>query len=90
MSVVSVRVMSFGSLIPWLHAGVSSRAVGNWSLVIPISTLYASPAKIASDLFCAFQPKRVIVPSFPLRLGMPPIPIGPRRAAVAAELARMV
>src|SRR6516162_7932887 len=41
---------------------------------MPISTLYASPANITSDLFCAFQPKRVMVPSLPLRLGYPEIP----------------
>src|SRR5580704_16282980 len=29
---------------------------------------------MCSDLFCAFQPKRVMVPSLPLRLKAPPIP----------------
>jgi hypothetical protein len=29
---------------------------------MPISTLYASPAKMCPDLFCALQPKRVMVP----------------------------
>ena len=41
---------------------------------MPISTLYASPEKIWSDLFWAFQPNRVIVPSFPFRFGRPKIP----------------
>jgi len=41
-------------------------------LVTPISTFSASPAKISRDLFCAFQPKRVIVPSFQLVLKTPP------------------
>src|SRR5580692_9082678 len=39
--------------------GVSSRSLGNTRLVMPISTLYASPEKVVSDLFCAFHPKRV-------------------------------
>jgi len=30
------------------------------------------------DLFCAFQPKRVMVPSFPLRLGWPVMPSSAR------------
>src|SRR6516165_7413762 len=51
--------------------GVSSRSCGNSWLVTPISTLYASDAKIRRDLFCAFHPKRVIVPSFALRLALP-------------------
>jgi hypothetical protein len=29
---------------------------------MPILTLYASPEKMSSDLFCAFQPKRETVP----------------------------
>jgi hypothetical protein len=36
------------------------------------------------DLFWAFQPNRVMVPSFPLRFGMPPIPRALWIAAVAA------
>ena len=51
--------------------GVSSRSVGNRKFVMPISTLYASPAKISSDLFCAFQPKRLTVPSLALRFSAP-------------------
>jgi len=35
------------------------------------------------DLFCAFQPKRVIVPSFPLRFGIPRIPSASRVPSVA-------
>ena len=47
--------------------GVSSRSWGKSWFVIPISTLYASPANMMSrDLFCAFHPKRVIVPSLAL------------------------
>src|SRR5271166_4351153 len=38
-----------------------NRSKGNNSLVTPISTLAASPAKINMDGFCAFQPKRVKV-----------------------------
>src|SRR6516225_4028128 len=53
------------------HPGVSSRSWGKSWLVIPISTLYASPANMRSDLFCAFHPKRVIVPSFALRFALP-------------------
>ena len=41
---------------------------------MPISTLYASPENTISDLFCAFQPKRVIVPSLPVRFGRPEMP----------------
>src|SRR5262245_12653333 len=41
---------------------------------MPISTLYASPEKISSDLFCAFQPNRVTVPSLPLVLSRPEMP----------------
>src|SRR5215475_13304387 len=56
----------------------SSSGVGrscvNSRLLMPISTLYASPAKICSDLFCAFQPNREMVPSLPLLLKSPLIP----------------
>src|SRR5580704_16040696 len=51
--------------------GVSSRSWGKSWFVIPISTLYASPENMIRDLFCAFHPKRVIVPSFALRLALP-------------------
>src|SRR5450755_2495178 len=50
----------------------SSRSFGKTSFVTPISTLYASPAKTVSDLFCAFQPKRVTPPSLGLVLSVPP------------------
>src|SRR5437660_505897 len=33
-----------------------SRSFGKLTLETPCSTLYASPEKISSDLFCAFQP----------------------------------
>src|SRR5262245_22781593 len=61
----------------WLgvHVGVSSRSCGNKSFETPCSTLYASPAKIISDLFCAFHPKRVTVPAFPSRFSCPLTPI---------------
>jgi len=52
------------------------------SFVTPCSTLYASPAKIDSDLFCAFQPNRVMEPSLPLRLKCPPIAAAALCAAV--------
>ena len=35
---------------------------------MPISRLYASVANSSRDLFCAFHPQRVMVPSFALRL----------------------
>ncbi len=60
------------------HAASSSRSDWKSSLEMPISTLYASPEKISSDLFCAFQPKRAIVPSLPLRLTVVLLPIGTR------------
>src|SRR5215469_1304432 len=55
-----------------IHPAVSSRSWEKSWFVTPISTLYASPANISSDLFCAFQPKRVMVPSLALRLTLPP------------------
>src|SRR5262252_1548097 len=61
---------SFGTVVPW-HAGSSLRSVGKMSLLIPISTLYASAEKSSSDLFCAFQPKRAIVPSLPFLFVVP-------------------
>src|SRR6476620_7578904 len=48
-----------------MQPACSDRSLPKPSLVTPCSTLYASIPKISSDLFCAFQPKRVIVPSFP-------------------------
>ena len=63
------------------------------SLVTPISTLAASPAKSSNDLFCAFQPKRLMVWSFPLRLNLPLMPkTGLKRLmllATASSLARL-
>ncbi len=59
----------------------SGRSCVNASLLTPCSTLYASPAKITSDLFCAFQPKRLIVPSLPLWLKVPLVPNAPAFAA---------
>jgi hypothetical protein len=44
------------------------------SFETPCSTLYASPAKIRSDFFCAFQPKRATVPSLPERFRTPLMP----------------
>src|SRR5579864_6585280 len=46
-------------------------SLGKSSLVTPISTFDASPANISNDLFCAFQPKRVMVPSLPFLLKFP-------------------
>src|SRR6266851_1370627 len=54
--------------------GTAERSLPKTSLATPCSTLYASPAKMSSDLFCAFHPKRVIVPSFPAVLNFPKIP----------------
>jgi hypothetical protein len=56
---------------------VSSRSVLNSRFEMPISTLYASPANNSKDLFWAFQPNRVTVPSFPFRFRRPPIPSRP-------------
>ena len=66
----AVSVTSLGTRANW-QFGSCSRSIWNSSLVMPISTLYASPEKRRSDWFCAFQPKREIVPSLPLRLGRP-------------------
>ena len=41
---------------------------------MPISTLYASPENTSNDGFCAFQPNRLMRPSFPFRLGRPLMP----------------
>src|SRR5258705_13678536 len=65
------RVASLLGTVATLQASVSSRSVGKAPLVMPISTLYASPEKISSDLFCAFQPKRPVVPSLPFLFGWP-------------------
>src|SRR5262249_25193882 len=59
-----VLTTSFGCE-PRPHASSSTFCVGFSSLVMPFSTTYASPAKTKSDLFCAFQPNLVIVPSLP-------------------------
>src|SRR5262245_21041431 len=96
----SGSVMLFG----WV-AGVvqfSSRSVWKRSFEMPISTLYASPENISSDLFCAFHPKRAIVPSLPLlfvcplivrparkKLARPRIPSEAFCEALAARFARM-
>src|SRR5579863_3114071 len=53
------------------HPATALRSLGNNSLDTPCSTLYASPTNMSTDLFCAFQPKRVMVPSFPLVLKLP-------------------
>src|SRR5437867_10775434 len=68
----SVLVTSLGTSENW-QLGVSSRSVWNSSLVIPISTLYASPEKSSSDLFWAFHPNRATVPSLPLLFAWPEI-----------------
>src|ERR1700753_3030779 len=47
-----------------LHESTSLRMIGKRSLLMPISTLYASPAKMLMEPFCAFQPNREIVPLF--------------------------
>ena len=47
--------------------GASLRSLEKISSVTPCSTLQASAANNCSDLFRAFQPKRVIVLSLPLR-----------------------
>ena len=39
-------------------------------------------------MFCAFQPKRVMLPSLPVVLKRPPMPRALRAEAVAARLAR--
>src|SRR5712692_3951672 len=54
--------------------GAVSRSFGKFSLDTPCSTLYASPAKMSKDLFCAFHPKRVTAWSFPVRFKRPKIP----------------
>ena len=78
----TLGVMSLGTVANW-QFGVSSRSIWNSSLVMPISTLYASPENSSSDWFCAFQPNREILPSLPFRLGRPLMP----RALLVDELA---
>src|SRR5437879_8481225 len=56
------------------HFGSSLLSFGKNSLVTPISTLYASPENSSSDLFCAFHPKRVTVPSLPFVFTDPLMP----------------
>src|SRR5437588_4035424 len=68
------------------HPRMADRSLGKSSLATPCSTLDASPEKISSDLFCAFQPKRVMVPSLPLVLKRPAMPRDDLRAPFAARL----
>src|SRR5579862_9559540 len=63
------------------------RSLGNSSFETPCSTLYASPTNMSTDLFWAFQPKRVMVPSLPLVLNTPPILRAERADAVEARFA---
>src|SRR5215467_3996986 len=70
--VASMLVVSLGVVANWQFA-VSSRSVWKMSFVMPISTLYASAENSISDLFCAFQPNRAIVPSLPLLFVCPEI-----------------
>src|SRR5579863_6248925 len=73
-------------------------SLGKFSLVTPISTLEAAPAKINSDLFCAFQPKRLTVWSLALVLNLPLMPVATiaplgvlaERLAAVLALARSV
>src|SRR6185295_15575442 len=51
--------------------GTADRSLVKFSFETPCSTLYASPAKIISDLFCAFHPNFVTVPSLPEVLSRP-------------------
>src|ERR1700733_1288512 len=65
---VSKSVTSSGSLLKLQPEAMAIfRSVGNNSLVTPISTLYASPENISMDLFCAFHPNLVMVPSLGFR-----------------------
>src|SRR5216684_7122443 len=70
--VASTLVRLLGPRVNW-HDAVSLRSVWNSSLVIPISTLYASPENSSSDLFWAFHPNRATVPSLPLLFAWPEI-----------------
>src|SRR2546428_9153903 len=53
----STLVTLLGTGVNW-HDAVSSRSARYSSLVIPISTLSASPENNSTDLFCALHPKR--------------------------------
>src|ERR1700746_1039229 len=81
----TVCVLSSGVALN-TQPGTALRSFGNSSFATPISTLYASPEKMSSDLFCAFQPKRVMVPSLPLVLKEPAIPSPARAFAVELRL----
>ncbi len=70
----SDRVEEFSATVDGRRANSSSLSFAKISFVIPISTLYASPANRSSDLFCAFHPKRVTVPSFPVVFTCPFMP----------------
>ncbi len=100
---VPIDVPAFGLLAFPLRRGVASsgdplntqpvtalRSFGNTSFDTPCSTLYASPTNISSDLFWAFHPNRVIVPSLPLVLKIPPIFSAALADCVAARLASNV
>src|SRR3989442_3283089 len=52
------------------------------------ATLYASPAKRSRDLFCAFHPKRVTVPSLPVVFTWPVMPSA--RLSPAGSAARLL
>src|ERR1700690_989778 len=60
----SNRVRSSGVGLKMQPGGIGlggyPRSFGKSSFVTPISTLYASPAKMSRDLFWAFQPNRVM------------------------------
>src|SRR3954453_5538423 len=71
-----------GNPLPSTSSPGRGRSCGKISLLMPISTLYASPANSSSDLFWAFQPKRAMVPSLPLRLK---VPLMPRPLPVCAD-----
>src|SRR5579864_2133746 len=73
----------------WLKTQPATKplSLGNTSLDTPCSTLYASPENTIRDLFWAFQPKRVMVPSFPAVLKVPAIRAAVRATCVAARFA---
>src|ERR1700716_1399325 len=62
------------------------RSLGKSSLVTPISTLAPSPENSSHDLFCAFQPNRVMVWSLPFVLKWPRMPSLDLCDAVPAKL----
>src|SRR5262249_20685517 len=70
--VTEVSVTLLGTVTNW-HFGFCSRSCWNSSLVIPISTLYASPENSSRVWFWAFQPNLAIVPSLPLLFVVPVI-----------------